>query len=98
MSPSAQDARGPEEQDMSATEWRAPGNDSRTGRLVLELAVKVGILLDHRLEDRPVDGVAAGLLLDVAHLDHAVGALQDEVGLAARVDHGGLLTLGDLGV
>src|SRR6266851_3408554 len=68
-----------------------------SGRFVLQLAVEVGIFLDHRLEHGPVDGVTSGLLLDVAHFHHAVGTLKNEVGLAARVDHRRLLALGDLG-
>src|SRR5215475_15801481 len=67
-------------------------------RLVLELRVKIRVLGDHLLKQRPVNGIATRLVFDVAHLDEAVGALQDEVRLLARVDHGGLLAHSQGGV
>src|SRR5258707_99537 len=67
--------------------YRSPG---RSRGFVFEAGVEILVLGDDLLKQRPVDGVAGGFLLDVAHFDQRVGAVEDELGLAARVDDGGL--------
>jgi hypothetical protein len=70
----------------------ASGRERDHHGLVLELGIEVLVLGDHLLEQCPVDGIPAGLVLDVAHLDQAVGALQDEFGLLPGIDDGWLLS------
>src|ERR1700730_6149316 len=63
--------------------YRSP---ARSRGLIFEACVEILILGDDLLKQRPVDRVAGGLLLDVSHLDQRVGAVEDELGLAARID------------
>src|SRR4029079_4180645 len=61
----------------TAARTRANGNGANEvsgRRLVLELAIEVLIGGDDLLEQRPVDRVAARLLLDVAHLGQRLDA------------------------
>src|ERR1700760_3146673 len=71
-----------------APQGSEPNGDPPAGRsavsgsgFVLELAIELLVLGYHLFQQAPVDRVAAGLFLDVAHLHDRFDTVEDELGL-----------------
>src|SRR5262245_21531718 len=82
MSMSRRDAGGPEERETSATEWRAPSNESKLQQIVLQVLVR--ILLAHHAAALQLGHQAIAHFDDVAPVEVAV---EDQEAVAAHLLH-----------